>query len=346
MINDEIKTIKIKSDIDELEEDLDNIEFVIARDSAYFNYYPPESRSISRAILYDRALENVGNIYSDSLFESYVSSLSNSSVEILRRFNSGYLSSLELNAVMLDQLFFLDSLTREKLDSIILLDELFFIDNDTTILNLKSQVLNKLEFLNVSIASILLPQEQIFRDSLNYLRTLNNSFYSSELPYQKQQEVNEIFAVYRSGNKQVLYENYQQLNQLAHECPYQFGPAVYGARALLSLIKDSIIYEDYLSCLPYGFFRHGIQTQFESIPKLELKPNPTKESVTITLLNSNGGIHKIAVFDLSGKVVLVENLQNNLSSHLLDVENLVDGIYTLKISDIESVYVAKLIVIK
>ncbi len=106
------------------------------------------------------------------------------------------------------------------------------------------------------------------------------------------------------------------------------------------------VYEDYLSCLPYGFFRYGIQTQFESIPKLELKPNPTKESVTITLLNSNGGIHKIAVFDLSGKVVLVENLQNNLSSHLLDVENLVDGIYTLKISDIESVYVAKLIVIK
>jgi len=134
---------------------------------------------------------------------------------------------------------------------------------------------------------------------------------------------------------------------IAQQCPYQSGPAVYSARAFLALISDSNVYDDNLVCLQYGFYKtlENSNIQAGRIPVyLEIKPNPSSQNITVSLINSKDGIQNVILFDVNGKIVFEQEVKTNSKSLVLDIQLLRDGFYFVRVANENGNYNAKLVI--
>jgi len=126
--------------------------------------------------------------------------------------------------------------------------------------------------------------------------------------------------------------NFPQTLAIAQLCPSQGGAAVYTARFFVSLLNDSIEYDDQWVCLQQGILRINNQTQInESDIKLEIKPNPSGDFTNIYLIRVGNEKYNLTVIDIRGKVILSElnHTENNIT---LNTKNIVNGIYIVNIT--------------
>ena len=72
---------------------------------------------------------------------------------------------------------------------------------------------------------------------------------------------------------------------------------------------------------------------------LNIFPNPTNNSITITGLKE--GVYKMEVMDMSGRVMIMDNITNN---SLINLSSLQKGCYVVKVSNNDSIYSSKVIV--
>ena len=68
---------------------------------------------------------------------------------------------------------------------------------------------------------------------------------------------------------------------IAQQCPYAGGPAVYIARGLLRVVNDSIEYFDDVVCLQYGIFRTANISVQSGEPTIKLIPNPAANTLVM-----------------------------------------------------------------
>lgn len=132
--------------------------------------------------------------------------------------------------------------------------------------------------------------------------------------------------------------NNSNILSIAQQCPYVGGNAVIRARVWLSMINDSIDYNDNAVCLQSGIYRLANDTTSENIKSEDIKiiPNPASDKVTITLSDDMSEICEILFYDVVGKLVLSKELECNQKNHILNVKNLSEGIYMVKVK--QSVY--------
>ena len=73
-------------------------------------------------------------------------------------------------------------------------------------------------------------------------------------------------------------------------------------------------------------------------------PNPVSDIVTITVKN-NGTINNIALYDVSGKMIMAQKPTSSLSTQTLDLSSVSKGMYLLEVTtDAKLKVVKKLIV--
>lgn len=83
--------------------------------------------------------------------------------------------------------------------------------------------------------------------------------------------------------------------------------------------------------------------QFAS--EVSLYPNPVKEILNVRELQQVD-LKNAAIFDMTGRLVGLTELNNNLSEKIINVKNIQSGLYILKLSDIEGRVLTKRFIIE
>ena len=124
-----------------------------------------------------------------------------------------------------------------------------------------------------------------------------------------------------------------QLWEIAHQCPFSGGPAVYRARAMYELIDPAIIYDDEATCLVQGIYRNIEQESRSVINSFSLHPNPASDNVTISYLVDGERKYKLKITDLKGQKVKILDLPEHQNTFNFDIADLNDGFYIILVTE-------------
>ncbi len=159
----------------------------------------------------------------------------------------------------------------------------------------------------------------------------NDYVVNPELPSQNTQSINDIYINFLEDdeNLHVIINSYSILLSMAHQCPAAGGQSVYRARAMLSLVNDSLEYNDVIVCLQSGIYRDGSATIVS--PKFNIIPNPAGDFIDLILYENVVDICKIEIFDMLGKSLINKNIDCQKRSNRIEVTSLNEGIYIVKL---------------
>jgi len=230
-----------------------------------------------------------------------------------------------------------------ELDSIINLvhkaDSLFATNNDTlgSAPDLERQELHTLlkEKQEQVDAQTLLYEtaEQLQRDSV---RAMNDRIVSSRYYEIYDRELNAI-EVERLNAEVMYYEPYQQqiIEQIATLCPVAGGPAVYKARAMMTLFNDTLDFQDDSLCALQGYAYRLAQEQTDSILEISqiiVYPNPSQSTFTVfTGISNIDELKILTVYNALGQVVITKSEAANQIVLDFATNALAQGIYILQI---------------
>jgi hypothetical protein len=199
--------------------------------------------------------------------------------------------------------------------------------------DLVEQVIYTIGFLNQTINNINIQRESIITDNLANADYMNEFVVNGELPETNAAAVNdiEIYYLETGQDKQVLIDNYNELLSIAQQCPFVGGSAVERARSMISIINDSVIYNDDYICLQSGIYRIGRDTVSEKVnDEIIIQPNPAGDYITITAKSINAENCKIEIINNLNQIVLSKQLNCN-NQERIDVSKINQGLYAVKI---------------
>lgn len=119
----------------------------------------------------------------------------------------------------------------------------------------------------------------------------------------------------------------------ANQCPYEGGIPVYRARVIISLMNDSIDYDDESVCELQGIYRKSINNSInETDNGVTIRPNPASDYAEIILSDLYEGICTIEIKDLTGRIIYSGSFDCKEKSKKVDVSSLSGGVYTVTIA--------------
>lgn len=119
----------------------------------------------------------------------------------------------------------------------------------------------------------------------------------------------------------------QQLENLIYQCPLAGGRSVYQARALYSLVNDTLVYHsDSLNCSQMGLSWRKAQVN-PSSDDFSIVPNPGTDRVRISWDNKKEVIGEIAIYSGIGTQVTLVKVEENTNEITLDISFLAKGFY-------------------
>jgi len=140
------------------------------------------------------------------------------------------------------------------------------------------------------------------------------------------------------------------LVNMAQQCPYTYGPAVYHARAYLQACGDYTVYQNSCEVLPSATpnakLANPNNTQQE-VP-ISVYPNPANDNVTVVLGNVDNGKCNFELFDDIGNKIFSKEIAANQNSVIIPLDNVAKGVYICKIMNANNIklYNSKLVIIK
>lgn len=162
------------------------------------------------------------------------------------------------------------------------------------------------------------------------------------------QAINEVYISYLRGGSETFSEaDIALIENLALQCPYVGGTAVYKARNLFALYRPMQSYEDIDICNAVGVYKNGkglfddenalldslattnISTLI-ALNTIKVYPNPATEQITFEYTALTDENSSIELFDLTGRKVKEIELPKNSNKVNLMVDNLAQGVYTYK----------------
>ncbi len=309
----------------------DELRMMIAQENELTSEFIEESKIIAGQQLFAELHQDTNLLSQNSLYADYYS-------EKLT------LSTGKLNSVKLDlgNLFsFTDSIRNILLslnseieiltDSILVLDS---IDIAITILNynsLRESLMNQVYILQQ--AKLGYHSAEAISDSLMEISalSLNESISSINLPDENEKVINEIYLV-GGFNSNYLLSYLIELTNIANQCPYVGGPAVYRARTILSSITDNISYNDIEICISNGIYRHRQSDSNDAFKWIRIMPNPANQKVLIELNGEFKGLCEIQLLDAAGRQLNSSKFECSSKSYSLNVSALPVGVYQITVS--------------
>jgi len=159
-------------------------------------------------------------------------------------------------------------------------------------------------------------------------RNLNNSFQALTIIEETEQTARSI-QINLLKNDSISNNEVIILEQLAELCPFTHGQGVYIARALYTLIDP--LYEFVNICETDPNFAPKKKQITEKEQQILIYPNPASDIVNFELKNIEiEGKAIVQISDVNGRIVLNKTTEIKLIN-TLDVSNLTNGCYSLKI---------------
>jgi len=191
----------------------------------------------------------------------------------------------------------------------------------------------QVDLINVRLEQIAIQRQIIqagikgdYQTRLNLANLLNQSTIPDVAPEENLQRMIEYFTKFeQEGIQSFIPSEITTLESIAHQCPFQGGPAVYIARALYKMINDSVEYNDDAVCLLDGIYRSGKADS--NLNEFVLMPNPANESVQVAYINNEASIQSIKLIDIAGREIFNITLNDPFRSYNLSTKALTSGIY-------------------
>jgi hypothetical protein len=193
----------------------------------------------------------------------------------------------------------------------------------------------------------------LFTEKLLEARKLNDSLNTNEYYVQNEYWINvQYFIALQYGMDSLSAEVKQQIGNLAMECPYVAGKAVFKIRTLNNLLNPLANYDDLQLCNSAGIYKNGTvkglfddeNNELDSLGKndglqliygiaksgIKVYPNPASQKITIkyNLKWNESGL--LIFYDLIGRERIRINLSNKSNIVLSNIPELCDGVYTYK----------------
>ncbi len=122
------------------------------------------------------------------------------------------------------------------------------------------------------------------------------------------------------------------VENIAWQCPYKGGKAVYDARGIVWKYNPGAKFEDELLCNNGAYFR---QSENHSIAsrgtEISLFPNPAKNTVTLHYNLSDFKNVTASVADLTGRVLYTFDVDAKVAETNFNVADFANGYYLVKI---------------
>jgi type IX secretion system substrate protein len=122
------------------------------------------------------------------------------------------------------------------------------------------------------------------------------------------------------------------LTDIAFQCPYEGGTAVFDARALLDGLTNDV-FDDEVLCATGG--QQGLMLppmgNTTSLPGVQVYPNPAKGQLTIQLDQALETSLEVRLLNLYGQTMTSAQLPEQVRTQVLDLPEMPSGIYWLVI---------------
>lgn len=198
--------------------------------------------------------------------------------------------------------------------------------------------------------------QQIIKDSLqnhepfvaskiSEAESKNSNAVPTESPDVNEKFINEVEIKYQKEGKDSIASFYSQILDVATQCPYKGGVAVYRARPFVSMFNDTIEYDDDNNCALQGIYRVANNHNTIKNNSIKVIPNPATNKTDIILEGTYEGICSIIVTDALGKHQIEKRFNCTDKKYTLNVEHLSPGVYFIqvRVGDSDNVY-AKIII--
>lgn len=150
------------------------------------------------------------------------------------------------------------------------------------------------------------------------------------------------------------------IQDLANQCPFVGGSAVYKARSLYALYQPGFYIDDMALCNAAGVYKNGnglfddeneflnnlqghLSTNSSGREMLQIYPNPTQRIVNIrseiAFKHASWILH-----DMAGRVIAKGELLDKAFTQQISLPVLSAGVYRLRVENASSVYMNKLII--
>jgi hypothetical protein len=178
--------------------------------------------------------------------------------------------------------------------------------------------------------NLLLQSNLLQQANYNQAAIANGGVITTEVPQVNSHFINEVTLSYEAIGIQAILNYYPALEVLANQCPYQGGKAVLQARYYVSLLNDSVEYNDDLNCLMAGIWRASNTSAKKDLIMI-VSPNPTTGNLKLSFNSPISDECIVTIISNTGQIVWESNLSIEGSEVSLNIESLVSGIYQIKL---------------
>ena len=320
---------------------------IIADDSVLTEEFIPESQSMARQYLFQILATNDSLLNSDTLFQYFYNEMLAEAEGQLNVVERRFETYGKMDSTFAPMLHNIDSLLKEFSNSVEDFEAMrdSIEQSGTNADSLFEQWTIQIENLETTRQNILLQHNAVISGEMYEGELTNNIINGDEQNETNSTQMNELFILLEEANYTNLNELYSQLLSIAEQCPYYGGEAVYRARAVLELVNDSLIYNDDVNCLLYGIYRKGQTSNEVSLEKIEVKPNPSSDHISIKVSCMENEIFSADITNAVGQSVLNKKLKCN-QENIINIRELQQGAYMLVVRTKNKIQNFKLIIVR
>ena len=116
-------------------------------------------------------------------------------------------------------------------------------------------------------------------------------------------------------------------------CPHVGGKAVYKARSFMTLLNDTIEYDDTSVCTQAGYRKAAANEQTKEIKEsIRIVPNPASNKVAVELTGIDDGICRIQIKSVLNEIVYTSEFNCSEKQHYIHLNSLSEGMYAIDIN--------------
>jgi uncharacterized repeat protein (TIGR01451 family) len=315
---------------------LDSIDKMIAKGTLEFEDYAEENKAIAEEYLYRTLSEDSAMWQADSAYVSFMAENMNEPVAYLYDAEAYLKAAYQFDSVFVNLIESCKLQINQLVDSINSIDEWHKLNPDAAADSVMHLWNDRVNNLTQTINNLEQTRQAMVTNNITHAELKNNIVISGKIPELNTAFLNKMEIGFKEsdGNLQYIRDNSAELLSIAQQCPYSGGNAVIRARVWLSMINDSIDYDDNAVCLQSGVYRLANKDTSQNIKPNEIKiiPNPANNKVTVELTGIEEGLCKIQIRNTLNEIVYDDVFDCKKQKYTVNVSDLRQGVYSISVN--------------
>lgn len=217
---------------------------MVIEDSSVTSEFIEESKLLSKQQVYKELVKDSILRESNELYGDFVIEKSSTSIGELHQVESKIIESNLIDSTLRIAVINARGELQPKIDSLFKINQLIVSDTSSNLVFLKEILLEEIANDKIAISTLVQQLKTQSDAVLMSVSTLNSNISTLGIPDANEKLINEIYLRYRKEGIDVITQDYENILQVAIQCPSSGGPSVHKARIFIALVNDSIEYND------------------------------------------------------------------------------------------------------